>query len=320
LAPEVNSAMHRGVRHRKRYLHKDGRVVIAEVVVSPVRNDEGEVVQYVTQIADVTARVAADEALRREQRLLAESQAASHVGSWEFVPGRGGMWSDEMYRIFGLAPQSTPASFEAFLGHVHPSDVPALRELGRDPAVGEQDVDFRVVRSDGSIAWVATHARIERGPDGRPTRFVGTTLDITDRRRAEEERRKQMVQRKLVRRMLRDLVARGPASMTTRRDLGKALASEATSHDASGFVDAFAALNIGTLQVDRVGEGRYEARARDLLEVTPRFGSPTCHIALGFLEGMVAMLEEGTSLGAEVRCQSQGHEECLFVVKARPKP
>jgi PAS domain S-box-containing protein len=314
----VEAAAPRAVRFTKRYVHRDGHVIWAEVVTSPVRNPAGQVVQYVTQIQDVTARVEAEGRLRRSEALLAESQAASHVGSWEFnLVTKEAAWSDEMYRLFGLAPQAAPARFQAFFDLVPDEDKPLLQGLGVDPRAEERLIDHRVRRPDGALVWVSTRARTLRDAAGAPARIVGTTQDITQRKLAEEESRRQLVARKLVRRILRDLVDRGDATTATRRSLGRALAEETDAKSVGALLDAFGAMNSGALRLQKAAEGRYDFTGEALLEVTPGYGAPTCHIALGYLEGLVAQLEGGASLGAETQCQSQGHAACRFVVKAR---
>jgi PAS domain S-box-containing protein len=317
MGQEVLKTVGRGYRFSKRYIHRDGHIVWAEVVSSPVRDENGKVLQYVTQVIDVSRRVEDEALLRRQKQLLAESQGASHVGSWEFVPGRGGIWSDEMYRVFGFEPQEVPAAWATFFARVPEPDQPLLQRLGSDATVADETVDHRVLHPTLGTRWVTTRAHVERDAEGRVTRLVGTTQDITERKRGDEEARRHLVQRKLVRRILRDLVEGGASSASTRRKLGKTLAAEANASTIESFAEAFAALNIGDLHIERVSEGRYQARGRDLLEVTPGFGAPTCHIALGFLEGMVTALDGRPSLGTEIRCQSQGHEACELVVRSK---
>lgn len=137
-----------------------------------------------------------------------------------------------------------------------------------------------------------------------------------ERRRFESAARQQAVTRKIVRRLLTDL-ATGPQSALQRRQLGRAVAAETESADIAAFLDGFRSMGIGEILFDRASERRYVFRGDSLIEVVPGAAHPTCHIALGYLEGAVAAVERSETLGSEIECQAQGHASCLFVVKAR---
>lgn len=141
-------------------------------------------------LGDVVERSRADAAVRASERRLAEAQRIAHLGSWEWDIVRDEIaWSDEVYRIFGLPPEGPPLSYEGFLDAVHPEDrarvdgaVRAALEHGRP-----YSIQHRVVRPDGSERVVHEQGEVGRDAEGRPVRMVGTVLDVTDRRRLEEE-------------------------------------------------------------------------------------------------------------------------------------
>jgi PAS domain S-box-containing protein len=124
----------------------------------------------------------------RDAHALSEAQSLAHIGSWSWDIGRDVVtWSDEMYRIHGLAPQSMPISYDTFLSAVHPLDRARVDEtVRRSFATGQPfDMDHRVVRPDGSERWLHGRGRVQMGEQG-PVRMVGTGQDITERRRTEE--------------------------------------------------------------------------------------------------------------------------------------
>ena len=125
--------------------------------------------------------------LDRGQR-LANAQEIAQVGSWEydFATHRFD-WSDEMYRLFGLDPDDEPTAATVFQV-VHPDDRDACRaDLRRAMAGGQpHDLDYRVVRPDGSTIWVNGRGAVTRAGTGGPETMSGTVQDITDRRRTEE--------------------------------------------------------------------------------------------------------------------------------------
>src|SRR5574339_350404 len=104
------------------------------------------------------------------EELLNESQQVAGVGSWEWdAADNQVIWSDELYRIFGLEPQSMPGTFEAYLERVHPDDRDRVK-LAIETALREGtsfDHEERVVRADGSIRFLHSRGRRVRiGGDG----------------------------------------------------------------------------------------------------------------------------------------------------------
>lgn len=129
--------------------------------------------------------------LRRIQELLGEAQAMARVGSWEWDLASGDVWwSDELYRLVGLEPRSAPASLALIEEKVHPEDRAATLGAIRDAAVtGEAlSLDHRVLLPDGSVRLFHTEVRPVREASGAVARLRGLEQDVTERRRAEDER------------------------------------------------------------------------------------------------------------------------------------
>jgi len=129
---------------------------------------------------------------RESEDLLTQAQRIAHLGHWkrDFTTGQLS-WSDEVYRIFGVAPERFAVSYEAFLSCVHPADRPLLERAQEEVLAGRGllNVEHRVIRPDGTIRWVREQAELRFGSDGQPNRYIGTVLDITDQRLAEQEMR-----------------------------------------------------------------------------------------------------------------------------------
>ncbi len=131
--------------------------------------------------------------LRLTRRRLNDCQRVARLGSWELALPSGALhWSDEIYRIFGLAPDEFGATYEAFLAAVHPDDRERVEQGQRRilEAGGVLNLDHRIVLPDGSVRWVQELSELERDAAGRPVRQIGTVLDITDRKAAEAEKQK----------------------------------------------------------------------------------------------------------------------------------
>ena len=128
--------------------------------------------------------------LRLSRHRFDESQRIAHVGSWERDVATGTLWwSDESCRIFGIEPGTFPGTLAAFLALVHPDDRAMAARSVASLATGEPSaVDYRIIRPDGTIRILHEVGEVVRDAHGRPTRFVGTTGDITEGVAAEEER------------------------------------------------------------------------------------------------------------------------------------
>ncbi|MGH9307850.1 MAG: MASE1 domain-containing protein, partial [Vicinamibacterales bacterium] len=130
------------------------------------------------------------EELHRLHGRLVEAQAVAHIGSWEWdVLADSIWWSDEMYRVYGLSV-GTPITYEQYISLIHPDDRAAVQEIvGRSGRTGEPfTFEHRVVKPDGSVRTLHSRGRVVMDGDGRLLRMLGIGHDITDRKRAEEER------------------------------------------------------------------------------------------------------------------------------------
>jgi PAS domain S-box-containing protein len=124
---------------------------------------------------------------------LTEAQRIAHLGNWEWdIAGNALEWSDEIYRIFGLAPQQFRANYEAFLDAVHPDDRGFVDACVREALdrMRPYSIDHRIVWPDGSVRYVHEQAEVCYSEDGRPVKMLGTVHDITERKRMEDKIRK----------------------------------------------------------------------------------------------------------------------------------
>lgn len=128
--------------------------------------------------------------LEKSEAQLAEAQKIGHVGSWERdLARRELVWSDEVYRLFGMNPDGQPATFKRFLQAVHPDDREAVAQAMGDGMENGTDfsIDYRVVLPDGAIRWMHEEAHELRTDGGKRARRVGTVQDVTRRKQFEME-------------------------------------------------------------------------------------------------------------------------------------
>ena len=175
-----------------RFRRKDGTDGVADVVVVAQCDESGTPNAWIGVNRDITERRRAEERLAESRALLADAEALAHVGSWALTAGSTNVtWSDELFRIMGLVPQSETITTESFLARVHPDDRPLVRAaFVRLQATGEGPaIECRVVRPDGTVRIVQARGRAERDESGRITRFIGSVQDVTEGVETERELR-----------------------------------------------------------------------------------------------------------------------------------
>src|SRR5437868_5888938 len=137
---------------------------------------------------EIGERKSAEEKLQRSKAFLSEGQRISHTGSWSWNVSSGKVaWSEEHFRIFGFDPEKTEPSFQLFLETVHPEDRSFI-ERSLDEAAREKrgfDMEFRIALADGTIKHVQGVGRPAVDESGEVARYIGTTVDITQRKRGE---------------------------------------------------------------------------------------------------------------------------------------
>jgi PAS domain S-box-containing protein len=158
-------------------------------------DDQGAIIAIEGICRDITLEKNAQEALGRSQKMLARTESIAHVGSWVLDLTTNRMiWSDETYRIFGFKPQEFAVTYEAFLEAVHSEERAAVNKAYSESLLEGRDgyeIEHRIVRRDtGEVCQVHERCIHERDEAGSILRSIGMVQDITDRKRAEEERDK----------------------------------------------------------------------------------------------------------------------------------
>ncbi|HIJ90452.1 MAG: PAS domain S-box protein [Desulfobulbaceae bacterium] len=188
---------------------REGREVINQMLISPVRQADGQVSHYLSISEDITEqKTLADELeqyrshleelvhartaeLQASEERLKQAQEIAQLGHWERdVAGNGLRWSDGIYRIFGWDPLHISPDYLRFLKAIHPEDREMVEEAVdhalRTPGE-EYGVEYRLVRDDGTERLVQERGRVMRNEEGKPLTMVGVALDITEREKARED-------------------------------------------------------------------------------------------------------------------------------------
>jgi PAS domain S-box-containing protein len=181
---------HCGCDVTNRIVRPDGEIRYVRCVGIPVVED-GVFKGYRGTTMDVTEQELLTQELRREKAYLAEAQSLTHIGSWatNFHTKQMFHLSDEVYRLHGFEPNQGPIPLERFWATVHPEDEPVVTAIIENAIQTRTDYDipeFRVCHPDGTIRFLRTKGH--HTPSEEMGYYVGITMDITERKRAEQER------------------------------------------------------------------------------------------------------------------------------------
>ena len=176
-------------RHRR----KDGTTFPVEVRSGTFT--QGGKLFYLALARDISERKHAEESLRQSEAYLTEAQRLSHTGSWAFdvASNRYVYTSEESDRLFGVDPQGEKPTREVIFERIHPEDRSSWkRNLEKSLREKVDTTDqYRVVLPDGTVRHIHTIRHPVVNSAGEVVKLVGTSIDITERKRAEEELREK---------------------------------------------------------------------------------------------------------------------------------
>jgi PAS domain S-box-containing protein len=182
----------RGFDQIERIIRPDGQLRYVRAVAVPVV-EQAVFKGFVGTTMDITEHQLLTEELRRERAYLSEAQSLTHIGSWatNFYTKRVFHLSDETFRLHGFDPRNGPIPLERFFDTIHPEDRPAVSAALENAIHARADYDireFRVCYPEGTIRFLRTIGHHNRS--GELGEYVGITMDVTERKQAEQEREK----------------------------------------------------------------------------------------------------------------------------------
>jgi PAS domain S-box-containing protein len=176
-------------RFIKRYLHKDGHVVWADLSIVLLRNGRGEPLVFISQIQDITEHKKSEDLLVEQEYWLRECQRVGRIGSYDLDIGSNTWTSSAVLDDLLGIDREQKKTLESWNAIVHPDERGEMLHYFLHTVVGEKtpfDKEYRIVRqSDGQERWVWGRGELHYNLDGTPMHMIGTIQDITERKHAE---------------------------------------------------------------------------------------------------------------------------------------
>jgi PAS domain S-box-containing protein len=176
-------------KFEKRYIRKDRKVVWINLSASVIRDAAGEIVYSLSMVEDITERKQAEAELRLQKERLSLATRAAFVGIWDLdLRTQQTTWDDTLFEMFGI-PKQVPMPYDAWSHRVHPDDLPvAEASLRRVMELKVQEYcEFRIFRPDGTMRYMTSGQGPVLDEKGQVIRIVGVAMDISERKRLEEQ-------------------------------------------------------------------------------------------------------------------------------------
>jgi PAS domain S-box-containing protein len=168
---------------------RDGELGSMHWVDRAIRDADGAVVEIQGVGRDVSELRRIEEALRTRETQLRLAMDNALIGTWDWSIETGWIaWSERTGTLYGLPAHTTGVTLEAFLSLVHPDDRERVEEETRQRTADGADyaVEYRIFWPDGSLHWLERRGRaIAFDGEGRPLRFLGVTIDVTELKQSE---------------------------------------------------------------------------------------------------------------------------------------
>ncbi len=171
------------------------------VTYVPLLDERGEIYQILGITHNITERKLAEERLGQSEAQLRLALDAARMGLWDWNTQTGIVtWSNNLERMFGLAPNTFDGHFETFVAAVHPEDRDRINQITENSLeAGEgTDIEFRIIWPDGSIRWLESKGQVFYDETGKAVRAAGINLDVSDRKLAEIQLRESLREKEVL--------------------------------------------------------------------------------------------------------------------------
>ncbi|MEI7990387.1 MAG: PAS domain S-box protein, partial [Chloroflexota bacterium] len=173
----------------KRNLHKDDHYIWGQLTCSVVRAEDGSPQFTIGMFEDISERKHAETALKDNKQRLSLALDSAKAGAWEWdLQTNENIWSDELWKVYGLEPDSCQPTYETWRQIMHPEDRAKVEKAAQTAVQSgsEINIEWRIIDRDGTIRWVMSKGQPIREEKGKVIRYIGIVLDISERKQAEK--------------------------------------------------------------------------------------------------------------------------------------
>ena len=166
-----------------------GSINYLSSTIHALKDDNGKVIGCFGITQDITKRKQVEEKLLNSEKNLLKAQHLAEMGflKWNIKTNEM-QWSDEVYRLYGIEKGKQEITQDFTVSLVHPEDLEDMQKCLELAVKGiiKYDINHRIIRPDGKVIWVNAMAELSRDKDGNPESLLGTVIDITRHKKAEE--------------------------------------------------------------------------------------------------------------------------------------
>lgn len=167
-----------------RIITKSGEVKTLRSIARQQRDEHGQVRFIIGTEQDISEREELIRNLQHSQSLYKQAEALAHIGSWSWdIKKDKVVWTDELYKIYGLDPQSVPINFSTYQSLLHPEDRDHVIATIQKSIETREPYEFihRIALNDGSIRYLQSHGEVLIDKNNEPYKLIGTAQDVTER-------------------------------------------------------------------------------------------------------------------------------------------
>ncbi len=169
---------------------KSGDYYYEEATISPIKNDRGEIINYIAVKNDISSRKIAEAKLKLSEENLKAAQSIGNVGHWEYNDNNGELfWSEQMYSIYEVSPLDFKPTFANVVAFFHPEDRQKVEEEYRSSVINKNkfEIQHRIITGKGKIKYIIERSSTNYEENGIALKTIGSVSDITNLKMIEIE-------------------------------------------------------------------------------------------------------------------------------------
>jgi len=189
----------------------NGELIQVALRAEAIDNQTSQVIGIIAIFTNITKYKQAEAAYQKSEKRLSLALKAAHMAAWDWdINTKEITWSNHLEIVFGIIPETFNGNLESLMEYVHPDDRKKLTHAV-DYAVDEYvdyTIEFRVLSSDGSIRWMESKGQLLYDETTQSVHMLGTVLDITERKKAEESLRESEATNRAILKAIPDILFR----------------------------------------------------------------------------------------------------------------